>query len=452
MGQTRHGPTLSNPVSNTDPLTPFVGELRQRLSSELHAWLKVPVGCDVDFRVLPQGVDVRLQHRGDAFQLELRSPALSEAGAWVLGGSSLRIRRGTPRTSGGNSPALVTLLKELLQRRAEGSLDPSALLAAVAAYRPFRGIDDRSYRNLELVSGGLGAMLRLGFRCNQDCAFCWQARDWPAPREELYWIWLDEIGKSGVEWLTISGGEPTLYRRLPELIERARAVHGLRVTLQTNAVQLAKPGYARSLADAGLEVMLVSLHAADPLLSDRMTRAPNTHTRTIAGIHAALRANLKVGFNCMVERENVAQLPELAELVVREFATAYPGLVLVVNFSQAGAYSDQGRFQHEYVSLAEVRPPLLSATRMLVRAGVSVEVGGTCGFPLCVFHGHEELLQPARAELDASHMSARTHEAAACQSCARTSSCVGVRRAYLERFGEVGLVPFASLAAVRSSG
>jgi hypothetical protein len=139
MGQTRHGPTPSNPVSNTDPLTPFVGELRQRLSSELHAWLKVPVGCDVDFRVLPQGVDVRLQHRGDAFQLELRSPALSEAGAWVLGGSSLRIWRGTPRTSGGNSPVLLTLLKELLQRRADGSLDPSALLAAVAAYRPFRG-------------------------------------------------------------------------------------------------------------------------------------------------------------------------------------------------------------------------------------------------------------------------------------------------------------------------
>ena len=88
----------------------------------------------------------------------------------------------------------------------------------------------------------------------------------------------------------------------------------------------------------------------------------------------------------------------------------------------------------------------------LVRAGVSVEDGGTCGFPLCAFHGHEELLQPARAERDATHMSARTHEAAACRSCTRTAECVGVRRAYLARFGEAGLIAFASLAASRSSG
>ena len=295
-------------------------------------------------------------------------------------------------------------------------------------------------------------MLRLGFRCNQDCGFCWQGRDWPAPNDELYWTWLDEIGRSGAESITISGGEPTLYRRLPELIERAHSVHGLRVTLQTNAIQLAKSGYAQSLADAGLDTMLVSLHAADAALSDRMTRAPNTYVRTIAGIHAALRAKIKVGFNCMVERENVAELPALAELIVREFVAAYPGLVLVVNFSQAGDYHDQQRFEREYVSLAEVRAPLVSAARTLAAAGVAVEVGGTCGFPLCLFHGHEELLQPARAELDPWHMSARSHEASICQSCARTSSCVGVRRAYLKRFGEAGLLPFSTPAATRSSG
>jgi MoaA/NifB/PqqE/SkfB family radical SAM enzyme len=450
MGQVRHGPTESSAVADTDTLSPFVSTLRRRLGLSLRAWLEVPGACDVDFRVMPQGVDVRVQDGGSSFQLELRTPAVSEAGAWLLGESSLRIRRGGSR--GQVSQVLQAVLEALVQRRAEGRLEPESVLAALAAYRPFRGIDDRFYRNLEIVSAGRGAMLRLGFRCNQDCGFCWQARDWPAPSEDLYWTWLDEIGGSGAEWITISGGEPTLYRRLPELIERAHAVHGLRVTLQTNAIQLAKPGYAESLAKAGLEVMLVSLHAADAALSDRMTRAPNTYVRTIAGIHAALKSKIKVGFNCMVERENVAQLPALAQLIVSEFAAAYAGLVLVVNFSQAGDYHDQQRFEREYVSLTDARPPLLAAARMLTEAGIAVEVGGTCGFPLCVFHGHEELLQPARAELDAGHMSARTHEASICQSCARTSSCVGVRRAYLTRFGEAGLMPFASPATAGPLG
>jgi pyruvate-formate lyase-activating enzyme len=448
MAQALHGPTESSVVADTDLLSPFVSTLRRRLGQELRTWLEVPGSCDVDFRVMPQGLDVRLQDGGASFLLELRTPAASEAGAWRLGESSLRVRRGGSR--GHDSQALHALLTALVQRRDEARLNPALVLAALAAYRPFRGIDDRFYRNLEIVSSGRGAMLRLGFRCNQDCGFCWQARDWPAPNEELYWTWLDEIGRSGAESITISGGEPTLYRRLPELIERAHAVHGLRVTLQTNAIQLAKPGYAQALADAGLDAMLVSLHAADAALSDHMTRAPNTYVRTISGIHAALRAKIKVGFNCMVERENVAQLPALAELIVREFVAADPSLVLVVNFSQAGDYHDQQRFEREYVSLTEVRGPLLGAAQMLVRAGVAVEVGGTCGFPLCVFHGHEELLQPARAELDAWHMSARTHEAATCQTCARTSSCVGVRRAYLSRFGEAGLIPFVSPAASRS--
>jgi hypothetical protein len=187
MGQVRHGPTESSAVADTDTLSPFVSTLRRRLGLSLRAWLEVPGACDVDFRVMPQGVDVRVQDGGSSFQLELRTPAVSEAGAWLLGESSLRIRRGGSR--GQVSQVLQAVLEALVQRRAEGRLEPESVLAALAAYRPFRGIDDRFYRNLEIVSAGRGAMLRLGFRCNQDCGFCWQARDWPAPSEDHHLGW-----------------------------------------------------------------------------------------------------------------------------------------------------------------------------------------------------------------------------------------------------------------------
>jgi len=191
--------------------------------------------------------------------------------------------------------------------------------------------------------------------------------------------------------------------------------------------------------------MLVSLHAADATLSDAMTRAPGTHQRTVAGARAALEAGIQLGFNCLVERENVAQLPELAEYIVAEFVTPFPGAVLTVNFSQAGDYYDPRRLDEHYVSLESVRQPLATAARVLLAAGVSVESGGTCGFPACVFHGEEDLLPPPRAERDALHMSARTTDAVACASCARRGDCVGVRKAYLARFGEAGLRPFAEL-------
>ncbi|MBK8593584.1 MAG: hypothetical protein IPN77_31635, partial [Sandaracinaceae bacterium] len=141
-------------------------------------------------------------------------------------------------------------------------------------------------------------MRRLGFRCSQDfCTFCWQGRDWPSPQEELYWTWLDGIGTIGVDMLTITGSP--LFRRLPELVERAHRIHGLRVSMQTNRHQVRKrPGFAERLAD-GLEVLLVSAALRGSQgLGQHDPRSGAHVPDDCEGVHAAaLRAGLKVAFN-----------------------------------------------------------------------------------------------------------------------------------------------------------
>jgi molybdenum cofactor biosynthesis enzyme MoaA len=287
-------------------------------------------------------------------------------------------------------------------------------------------------------------MLLLGFRCSQDCHFCWQARDWPDVDAARYDAWLDDMAAQGVRAVTFTGGEPTLYAALPALVERARSLD-MTVHLQTNAIRLGKPDYLARLVSAGVSSLLVSLHAADAELSDRMTRAPGTHVRTLQGIRAALAAGLYVALNCVVERANVQALAAHARFVVDELVAPFSGAgVRLVNYSQPGPYFDRPQFLHAIAPLGEVRPQLSAAVRTLHAAGVEVATTTTSGFPRCVLEPDVAVGWQLREAQETQDLSSRAF-ASVCQACAAKPYCVGPRRESLERDGERGLLPFVAL-------
>lgn len=346
-------------------------------------------------------------------------------------------------------------LRALARRFAADTLDGQAVLDAWESWRPYAGAEDRMYRQLSRSSLGVMGTLRFGFRCSQDCHFCWQSRDWPDAPDDLLHTWLDELAAGGAETLSISGGEPTLHRALPDLIQRATTEHGLRVHLQTNAIKLRRLAYVRSLQDAGLGSVMISLHSADPDVSDAMTRAPGTWRRTIEGITVCLEADLFVALNCCVEAANAEGLADLAQLIVDRFVTASPGNpVQIVNLSQPSDYFEPGLWARSVAPFDVVAPGLVAAARTLRDAGVRLNIAGSCGFPVCVFR--EDLsLVPAllRSALEEQDLLDRPF-APLCQDCAVRPRCPGVRREYLEVHGERGLAALgpADLAALTPAG
>lgn len=309
-------------------------------------------------------------------------------------------------------------------------------------------IHDRDYRHVEHAHSGPAAFMRPSFRCNQDCHFCWEGRDWPEPPDELVMRWLDQLAASGASRITFCGGEPTLHRRLPELVERAARTHGMSVHLHTNAIRFKDPAYTRALVAAGMSTLLVSFHSADAEVSDAMTRARGTWKRTVEGIHALLEAGVAVAINCVVERANVAGLEAHARFVREHFVEAHPSNpVRMVNYSQPGRYYDADHFGRATVPLDEARPHVVAASRVLHAAGVLLEITGTCGFPSCIAREIPEMV-PWRANEshDPTHASGRERPEA-CKRCAARDHCVGVRREYLSQFGERGLLPFERLHA-----
>lgn len=415
-------------------LSPFIPILEEGVTAALRALLDVPAHLPItwhDKRVSPWRMEITV---GD-LALQLHDPGSEPA---LFAGDRLAFAH-----RGAANPAVLRALVRRLRYADRDGVQIAALQTALRAWRPFAGMRDTDFRNVSATE----AIVRVGFHCNQDCGFCWQGRDWPGPPRAMLEQWIDEMAAGGVRELMISGGEPTVYGELLDLVRRARAAD-LTPWLQTNAIRLGKPGFAAALAAAGVAGLTVSYHAGDSALSDLLTRAPGTHVRTEAGIRASLGAGMRLTLNCVVGRRNLAYLPATAERIVAEFLPlAEHGIA--VSFSNPSEAHDPA--DGDPVPLDEVSGPLAAAVRILIEAGIPVQAVGSCGFPPCALRDVPEMVVPLLLDRLAPEHFASRRKPDACAPCALYDACVGPRERDVRNFGSRGLVPFTERPQGRPS-
>ncbi len=130
-------------------------------------------------------------------------------------------------------------------------------------------------------------------RCNIRCVYCMPEQVTFLPRAEL--LTFEEIERFvritltlGIDKVRLTGGEPLVRRELPRLVEKLRAIPGLRdVGLTTNGILLAP--LAQTLHKAGLERINISLDTLDAAKFQRLTRRPGLE-QVVEGILAAKEA------------------------------------------------------------------------------------------------------------------------------------------------------------------
>jgi len=153
-------------------------------------------------------------------------------------------------------------------------------------------------------------------RCNFRCVYCMPkevyGRDYAfLPRSMV--LTFEEIARLarlfvdlGVEKLRITGGEPLVRRDLPDLIGLLAKLHRadgtpLDLTLTTNGAALRT--LARSLRDAGLQRITVSLDSLDDAVFGTMNGVDFPVARVLDGIAAAAEVGLApIKVNMVVRR------------------------------------------------------------------------------------------------------------------------------------------------------
>lgn len=106
----------------------------------------------------------------------------------------------------------------------------------------------------------------------------------------------------GVRKLRLTGGEPLLRKRLPELVRRLAKIEGIDdLALTTNGSLLARQ--AAALRDAGLRRLTVSLDALDADVFRSLSGGRGEVSDVLAGIAAAEDAGFApIKLNCVVQR------------------------------------------------------------------------------------------------------------------------------------------------------
>jgi len=286
----------------------------------------------------------------------------------------------------------------------------------------------------------LEGLVRVGFRCNQDCPMCWQGREWGNFDGEQVRTWIEDLASAGATRLIISGGEPTLDRRLPEYIAHARGLGYTQVIIESNVIKCAKPDYAETLREAGLSAAFVSLHSGDAEVSDRITRAPGTHARTVAGITALLEAGVPVKLNAVMTQLGLEHLAELPDFINESFGHVRENLQGVM-FSYPTEPFERGLMREILPDPIRLREVLRETIDRAIALDLQPHgLDGPCGPALCAFDADPRItsLTPIPGPLDF-----RIH-IEACETCSVKSACFGIRREDFALHGDAAVSPIRS--------
>jgi cyclic pyranopterin phosphate synthase len=161
-------------------------------------------------------------------------------------------------------------------------------------------------------------------RCNFRCPYCMPEAQYHADyqflkrhellsHEEIQRIASVAVGL-GVSKLRMTGGEPLLDKRIPELISRLSGLPGVDdFALTTNGMLLAP--IAQALTDAGLRRITISLDSLDEATFRSMSGNRGELSKVLQGIAAAEAAGLTpIKINVVVQRGvNDHQILDLLE-------------------------------------------------------------------------------------------------------------------------------------------
>jgi radical SAM protein with 4Fe4S-binding SPASM domain len=158
--------------------------------------------------------------------------------------------------------------------------------------------------------------LALTYRCNDDCAHCYNARprNFPEISASDWKQVLNRLWDLGIPHVVFTGGEPTLREDLPELVAYAQGL-GQITGLNTNARRLSDQAFLQRLVDAGLDHVQITLESHNPEIHDAMVRRKGAWKQTVQGLRNALDSRLFVMTNTTLLQDNSPSLPDTLDFL-----------------------------------------------------------------------------------------------------------------------------------------
>ncbi len=126
--------------------------------------------------------------------------------------------------------------------------------------------------------------------------------------------------EAGVGYVRFTGGEPLMHRDILDLVGIAKETD-TRSSLITNGFSL--PLMAKSLAEAGLDQVIVSIDSGEAALHDEYRNTPKLFEKAFLGILASRKYGIQVRVNTVIGPHNYESMPLLRELITEAGVTQW---------------------------------------------------------------------------------------------------------------------------------
>ncbi|MCU7495317.1 MAG: radical SAM protein [Ignavibacteria bacterium] len=205
-----------------------------------------------------------------------------------------------------------------------------------------------------------------GLKCNLNCAFCYYNEELNTQtysKDEIKKM-LDIAFRYNIRDIDFSGGEPTLRKDLPELISYAKEKGFRRICIITNGTRTSKSDYLKSLMEAGLNEILISLHGHKAEVHDELVEAKGSFNKMLSTLENCVQSGIRLRTNTVVNKKNYENLEDVAR-IIKDFKPIASNFICFNDWINAAPLTKQIAIRYseaaEYIKKAiDVLSPVVS--------------------------------------------------------------------------------------------
>lgn len=290
-------------------------------------------------------------------------------------------------------------------------------------------------------------ILELNSNCNNNCIYCYipeKTRSETADdNKEFFKRILIDFRRKGVNNVDFTGGEPTLYPKLFELIRLAKKLGYENRTLVTNGRMLAYKGYCKKAFDSGINRVVISIDGPDERTADAITRSHGSFRQTIAAIKNIKSLGIELGTTVVVNKLNYTLIPKTIKTLI-DLGSDF------INIQFLLPYVDDKNVPckriPEYI-IPTYEESIKYVKEGLDRYGRSKKIK-VHFIPFCYMLGYEKYLDEESTKSGRyvvnhrgymynirEHLQKGSVKTKRCEGCRFSGKCVGFFRSYSREFG-----------------
>lgn len=301
--------------------------------------------------------------------------------------------------------------------------------------------------------------IQLGHLCNNRCVFCasgFMTNLKVVGQEDAHpaLAQLEDARRRGARKVTFVGGEPTLQREFPRIVQRARELGYAEIVVFTNGVRTQQREYLEQLCAGGPLTFRVSIQGGDQATHDRVTGRAGAFQRIVDGLSLMNELGQRITVNACLNALSYQSVGGYVELA-RRFGVSQVHLDQI-NPLEIGNRPPGylGTILARYSEQAPHLARMLGGFSRALGPEFDVNLGN---IPFCVMpewahrihHAGEHTmvvsanlggLAPAGHDKYERKTEHKT-KPASCRQCAFDPVCTGLFDEYAERFGTGELVP-----------